>query len=207
MTSKDADTSYAFWTSPDGSFTVTYSLELFHEIDLQVNDGYRRIPHGGIEVGGLLFGTKDNGGIRLQGYLPIACEHATGPSFTLSERDEQELRRQIGDSRSNPELSGTVPLGWFIAHTRTSLRLTDREVEIFDRFFPEPGQLTVLVKPEKFQPTRFLFLVRQLDGTYPRDGAENAIILPLPGRANRPSEAPVPSIAAPAEKVAPEKIA
>jgi hypothetical protein len=207
MTSKDADTAYAFWTSPEGSFTVTYSLDLFHEIDLQVNDGYRRIPHGGIEVGGLLFGTKEDGGIRLQSLLPITCEHATGPSFTLSERDEQELRKQIGDSRSNPELSGMVPLGWFIAHTRTALRLTDREVEIFDRFFPQPGQLTVLVKPEKFQPTRFLFLVRQTDGSYWREGAENAIILPLPGRGNRPSEAPVPSIAAPDEKIAPEKIA
>jgi hypothetical protein len=77
--------------------------------------------------------------------------------------------------------------------------MNDREVEIFDRFFPEPGQLTVLVKPERFQPTRFAFLVRRSDGSYIQDGTNHAIILPLPGRANRSKDVPVPSITAPAQ--------
>ena len=34
-------------------------FSLFHEIDFVVNEGYRKIPHGGIEEGGLLFGAID----------------------------------------------------------------------------------------------------------------------------------------------------
>ena len=46
---------YAYWKVPDSETVVTYSLPLFHEIDFAVNEGYRKIPHGGIEEGGLLF--------------------------------------------------------------------------------------------------------------------------------------------------------
>ncbi len=59
MTTGDPDVEYAFWTSPGTTFTVTYPLGLFHEIDFQVNEGYRRIPHGGVETGGLLFGRSE----------------------------------------------------------------------------------------------------------------------------------------------------
>ena len=47
------------WTAPGASTTVTYSLPLFHEIDFVVNEGYRKISHGGVEVGGLLFGAVE----------------------------------------------------------------------------------------------------------------------------------------------------
>jgi len=88
-------------------------------------------------------------------------------------------------------------VGWFLAHTRGPLTLTDREVDLCDHFFAHPGMLTVLVKPERFQPTRFGFLVRGADGSLARDGVANAIILPLPGRNSKPSAGPVASIPAP----------
>lgn len=201
MTFKDTETDYAFWSSPDQSFTVIYSLEQFHEIDFQVSEAYRRIPHGGIEMGGLLFGRNEPGGIRVEAFRPIACEHATGPSFNLSERDLQDLQKQIEAFRSDTDLARMELLGWFIAHTRTPFQLTDREAALFDRFFPRRDQITVLVKPERFQPTRFAFLVRNPEGRMERDGALNAIILPLPGRSSRAANGPLPSIPAPAEPV------
>ncbi len=88
-------------------------------------------------------------------------------------------------------------LGWFLAHTRGPLTLTDREADLCDHFFAHPGMLTVLVKPERFQPTRFGFLVRAADGSLPRDGAAHAIILPLPGRNPKAASGPVASIPAP----------
>ncbi|HZS56979.1 MAG TPA: hypothetical protein VFA65_21415 [Bryobacteraceae bacterium] len=205
MTSKETEGAYAFWNSPGESFTVTYSLEQFHEIDFEVNEGYRRIPHGGIEVGGLLFGRSEDNGIRVQAFRPIACEHATGPSFNLSDHDLEQLQKQIAGSASDPELAGLEVVGWFIAHTRTPLRLNDREAELFDRFFPKANQITILIKPERFQPTKFGFFVRKADGSLERDAATSPVILPLPGRAARGAEGPVASIPAPAEKAASSK--
>jgi hypothetical protein len=203
MTSNGAEAHYAFWDSPERSFTITYSLEQFHEIDFQVNEGYRRIPHGGIEVGGLLFGRNEPAGIRVDAFRPIECEHATGPSFNLSERDLDELQKQISGSGSDPELAGLELVGWFIAHTRTPLRLTDRELAVFERFFPGRHQITALIKPERFQPTKFAFLARRADGSLERDGSARAVILPLPGRGIRGADGPLASIPAPAEKASP----
>ena len=189
---------YAYWSIPGATAAVTYSLPLFHEIDFAVNEGYRKIPHGGIEEGGLLFGKIDEKGTQVETFRPIACEHASGPSFLLSEQDLTQLKAQIEGAAADPELKNLEIVGWFLAHTRGPLALTDREVDLCDRFFAGPGMITVLVKPERFQPTRFGFLVRGQDGSLPRDGAQNAIILPLPGRNAKAANGPMASIPAPA---------
>jgi hypothetical protein len=188
---------YAYWTVPDSGALVTYSLPLFHEIDFAVNEGYRKIPHGGIEEGGLLFGKIDEKDTRIEAFRAIRCEHASGPSLVLSERDLVLLTAQLADAGADPELAGLEPVGWFLAHTRGPLVLTDGEAELCDRYFARPGTLTVLAKPERFQPTRFGFLVRGKDGSLPRDATQTAVILPLPGRNARAANGPIASIPAP----------
>ena len=189
---------YAYWTVPGLGVSVTYSLPLFHEIDFAVNEGYRKIPHGGVEEGGLIFGKIDGSETRVEAFRPIQCEHASGPSLLLSERDLTALTAQLANATSDVELAALEPVGWFFAHTRGPLVLTEREAELFERYFKEPGMVTVLVKPERFQPTRFGFLVRGKDGGMPRDATQNAIILPLPGRNARAANGPIASIPAPA---------
>jgi hypothetical protein len=189
MSSSDSSAELAAWTQPGTSFTVEYSLPLFHEIDFFLNEGYRRIPHGGIELGGLLFGRAISNGIRIEAFRPIECEHASGPSFKLSERDIAGLRKQIEDGES-----GLQVLGWFVAHTRSELRMNDMEAALFDELLPGPEKVTLLVKPEKFKSTRFTFLVRGANGSIERDGIEQAFVLPLPGRTARVD--PVPAILA-----------
>lgn len=196
-TSTTPDADYAFWAAPGSSFKVTYSLATFHEIDFVVNEGYRRIPHGGIEMGGLLFGHSNQDGLRIETFRPIECEHASGPSFNLSEKDIAGLEQQISAAASDPELSGLQVLGWFIAHTRGPLKFTEKEKLLFDRLFPGANRLTVLIKPERFRPTRFGFLVRDQTGQVNTDATATAII--LPGRGTQGREGPVPSIAAPPE--------
>lgn len=192
---------FATWTEPETAFQVQYSLPVFHEIDFLVTEGYRRIPHGGIEIGGLLFGSRSAGGARIEAFRPIQCEHALGPSFKLSERDIAGLRDQIARVDHDPELGGFETLGWFIAHTRGPLALTHTETRLFDELLPGPGMLTVLIKPEKFKPTLFAFLVRGRDGEIKIDGTDRAIILPLPGEPI--TFQPEPAAAASPEKVSP----
>jgi hypothetical protein len=195
----------AIWTAPGASTTVTYSLPLFHEIDFAVNEGYRKIPHGGVEVGGLLFGTVEKDGTRIEAFRPIACDHASGPSFVLSEGDLERLMVQLDTAGSDPELASLKPVGWFLSRTRSPLQLIERELVLFDLFFPEPGMLTVMVKPERFQPTRFTFLVRDREGKVARDAGPPPVILPLPGRGTSSADQSVPATPAPvASSAAPQ---
>jgi hypothetical protein len=196
----DKPAEQAYWTISGTTARVVYSLPLFQDIDFAVNEGYRKIPHGGIEIGALLFGSVDQSGATIEAFRRIECEHVFGPSFILSDRDLSVLEAQIQNAPSDPDLRDLRLIGWFLAHTRGPLQLTDPELELFDRFFPNPGQLTLLVKPERFQPTLFGFLVRGADGKMPRDASQDAVILPLPGRAGRstPGAAgPQPSLTAP----------
>ncbi len=200
MTPADSNTEYAYWTAPEESFTVTYSLAVFHEIDFEVNEGFRRIPHGGIETGALLFGKLAQNSATIEAFRAIECEHASGPSFNLSERDVERLREQLAAAASDPELAGFEVLGWMVAHTRSPLQMNGREVVLFDELFPGPGKIMLLAKPERFQPTRFGFIVRSADGRVDPDAAPSAIILPLPGRAGRAAETPAASIPAPIQR-------
>ena len=188
---------FAFWDVPGTSAKVIYSLRLFHEIDFAVNEGYRKIPHGGIEVGGLLLGVLTQDMVRIEAFRPIECEHASGPSLQFSERDLAELEQQLGSFAADTALDKLEPIGWFLAHTRGPLEMTEAELKHFERFFPGPLRVTVLVKPERFQPTRFGFLVRKPGGEMPREATSNAVILPLPGRSHKPGHL-IPSLAAPA---------
>ncbi|MGA8026024.1 MAG: hypothetical protein WB992_02690 [Bryobacteraceae bacterium] len=191
MTPTRSDVEYEVWTLPGTSFNITYPLGLLHEVDFLVNDGYRRIPHGGIEVGGLLIGQCDENSAHIEAFRTIECEHAAGPSFVLSERDLAGLRDQLDGLKDDPELGGMTAVGWFVAHTRSTLEMNDRESALFDRLFPGPGKITLLIKPERFQPTRFGFLARGADGHVQRDATQQAIVLPLSGRARRAVE-PIP---------------
>ncbi|MBV8809652.1 MAG: hypothetical protein JO033_13345 [Acidobacteriaceae bacterium] len=201
MATETSTPDYAFWTAGETNFTVVYSLGIFHEIDFAVNEGYRRIPYGGVEVGGLLFGHISEDRVTIDAFRSIECEHAAGPSFVLSSNDTAKLREQIAGIDADPDLAGLEVVGWFIAHTRGSLKLTEKELALFNEFFPGPGKLTVLVKPERFQPTRFGFLVRNEKEHMPTDASQSAIILPLPGRA-KANGGPVPSIPAPRDQAA-----
>lgn len=202
MTPLHPDAEYAVWNVPGTSFTVSYWLSLFHEIDFQVNEGYRRIPHGGMEVAGLLFGKSEANSARLEAFRNIDCEHSRGPSFIMSERDLERLREQIIAAACDAELSGLDLLGCFIAHTRSELKVNERDRALFNEFFPVPGKLLLLVKPERFQPTRFAFLLRGGDGKLEGDREDNAVILPGSARTDRPS-GPMPAIPAPAPRPAP----
>ncbi|MBV8571055.1 MAG: hypothetical protein JO319_10615 [Acidobacteriaceae bacterium] len=185
---------YAFWQTPDTAITVVYSLPLFHEIDFVVNEAYRSIPRGGIEVGGLLFGRKEASGVRIEAFRTVECEHARGPSFVLSENDLEKLARQLSTFDADPELSALEPVGWFVSHSRSVLEMREQEAEWFNRFFQPAGSIAVLAKPERFQPTRFVFLIRGTDGQMLPAG--DPIILPLAGARSGAGE-PIPSLPAP----------
>lgn len=194
---------YSTWKDARTGLTVEYSLPVFYELEFTIGEAFRRIPHGGIETGVLLVGERTADGVRIDSFRPIECEHASGPSFNLSERDLEKLREQLRLLGHGREDVNSAVLGWCIAHTRSDVALNARERELFDELFPGPRELTIIAKPERFKPTRFGFFIRDADGAYDSNAADSSLVLPPPPknarRGNRVSE-PEPIIARPARE-------
>ena len=181
MSSSSSAAPYGEWNSASAPFAIRYSRSLLQKIDFFVGDAYRRIPHGGLEVGGLLYGSMADGALMLVAYQPIECEHSQGPGFVLSEGDLEGLRKQM--SEPFREDGTDLPIaGWFISHCRSELALTPREAELFPELFPEAHAVTLLVKPEKFKATQYGFVVRSAAGTLDETRCQNPFLLPLATR-------------------------
>ena len=84
----------------------------------------------------------DEKGTRIEAFRPIACEHASGPSFLLSDHDLETRTRKLRIQQTDPELEGLHVVGWFLAHTRGPSTLTDREADLCDHYFAHPGMMT-----------------------------------------------------------------
>ena len=94
----------------------------------QVQDGVRMVPHGGIEVGGLLVGPKSReNGIVVDGIVPLSIKYEHGPSFRMSASDLASVAALVESVQADP--SKTV-VGLYRSQTRSSeiFRESDREI-------------------------------------------------------------------------------
>jgi len=181
----------AKWTVPECPFTIEYSPRVFDDIRLAVTDAFFSLPRGGAEIGGLLLGRQENGRIAILDSMPMECEHAFGPSFVLSERDQAKLAELVAAAGKNPHVK---PLGWWHSHTRSEIFLSDADQQVHNSFFPEPWQVAVVLKPHTFQPMRAGFFFREADGAIHASGSYQEIVLePMPMRPAGSAGVPPPS--------------
>jgi proteasome lid subunit RPN8/RPN11 len=156
---------FAAWTVAESPITIEYSLVVIEEIRHAVAEGFQRLSRGGIEVGGILYGTRDGRTVRVLAIRSIACEHARGPAFLLSDKDRKVLNEQLAADAQDPQLEGLISLGWFLSHTRSEIVLSDSDLELYSIFFPAPWQVTLVVRPGRGGAMRAGFFVREADGT------------------------------------------
>ncbi len=218
------ETEYQSWSAPKSSLRIEYPAAALEDMCADAVEALSRFRHGGVEIGGVLFGTHRDGTVRIVDYRPLDCEYAFGPRFTLSEKDRANLRELIFAPYRDPELRGLKVVGWYHSHTRSDLVLSPRDLELYERFFSEPWQIALVVRPEPHELSVAGFFVRDGDPrpmfetefrarrhrervtiTAPplRTGSE-----PAPARAQEPAAAPALSSAPePAPAPAPEPAA
>ena len=155
---------FATWSPAGQSFHIEYSVTVLEQIRETAVDGYHRVPHGGVETGGILYGTHQENAVRILAWRPIACGYARGPSFLLSEKDEAALEETLAALGVDAELVGLEPIGWYRAHTRSEVLLSDADLNFFNHFFPQPWQVGLIVRPASFAPTRAGFFFREGQG-------------------------------------------
>jgi proteasome lid subunit RPN8/RPN11 len=156
---------FAIWSAPELAFRIEYSAAVLEQIREISVDGYHRLPRGGVETGGVLFGTHQEDVVRIVAWREAVCEYAKGPSFLLSPKDEAALEGSLESWRGDAELARLEPVGWYRAHTRSEVALSDADMAFFNRFFPRPWQIGLIVRPASFAPTRAGFFFREADGS------------------------------------------
>lgn len=182
------------WSTDAHPLEIEYSTAVAEQIRAQAVEGFCRFPRGGVETGGILFGTADGNVVRIQASRPVPCEYAAGPSYVLSEKDEAALRRILEAARTEPELRGMTPVGWYHSHTRSEVFLSPQDLAIQDRYFPGRRQVALVLKPEPFGSARAGFFVREADGGMRTESSYREFTIPVPGRqrAEPPPREPEP---------------
>ena len=195
MTEKDAESEVATWKTAECPFPIEYSLRVLDDIRLAVVDAFFSLPRGGAEIGGILLGRYLNQQLAIADYVALDCEHAFGPSFTLSPRDQERLAESLASAEQNPDR--LRPVGWYHSHTRSEIFLSEADQDLHNRYFREPWQVALVLKPHAFHPTRAGFFFRETDGSIHGTASYQEFALePLPVR-------PVPAGVAPAMEFAP----
>jgi hypothetical protein len=185
VTEQAAEFIFGSWSTPEIQLTVEYPLEVLDEIRSAVCDGLQQLAHGGLEVGGVLFGVRRENTLRMLTWRPISCEHAHGPSLRLSPRDRIDLTRLLEVAKADSDLAGLQPVGWFLSHARSDIFLSQSDLEIFDGFFPERWQVALVLRPSKSGSARAGFFLREANGSLRSESSyKDFVVEPL----HRPGE-------------------
>ena len=149
---------------------VEYALPVIQEIQALALEGARS-GFSGVEVGGVLFGKREDRKIRILTFRPLAGNYSLGPHFATSEEDLSALQDLLEQAPKIRKLRGLEPVGWYRSQLDGDLALADRDLQIFERFFPDPSQVAVLLQASEYAPTRVRFYFCSRDGGAPQQSS------------------------------------
>lgn len=173
------------WKPEASTLAIEYAASVMEDLRQAGEQGFQTIPHGGIEIGAILFGTHTESAVRICEWRPIECSHARGPGFILSETDLAGITETLAQAAK--EMPGLEPVGWFHTHTRSEIFLSSEDIAIFDRFFPESWQVALVMRLKKENSATAGFFVREPDGSLRSEGSyQEFTVRPDPFALTRP---------------------
>jgi hypothetical protein len=169
------------WGIPQCSFTIDWPSAMLEQIGREIQ-GKVNSSLGEQETGGVLFGHKTPAAIELVTYRALACEHAMGPGFVLSGRDEKRLANLISAPATDPALKGLQALGWYHSHLRSRIFLSERDLQIHTRHFAAPYQIALVIRPAPDGHARAGFFFQESSGAMRTESSYEEFIIwaPLP---------------------------
>jgi len=171
---------FTTWSAAGHSIRIHYRNDLVNLISEAAWEGLQKVPRRGLEIGGVLYGERDGDDVRVLEWRPIACEHASGPSFELSERDKEKLRQQLLDTDAAPQ--GLMPVGWFHSRTKDGVFLSEADIALYQSFFPAAWQIALVVRPHLYDPPRAGFFFREPTGSVQAERSYGEFELPRRSR-------------------------
>src|ERR1019366_40416 len=177
MNATALDAELNVWQADDCAVRIAYSRAVMEELSLAATDGFNRLAHGGVEIGGVLFGVRDPDAVKILAHRALACEYAFGPSWMLSDNDRCALEDLLASPNTDSNLSGVQPVGWYISHTRSEILLSERDLRLFLQYFPEIWQIALVLRPHRFDPVRAGFFFRDPDGSVQAASSHHEFII------------------------------
>lgn len=145
------------WELPRLKAGLHLSLDVVDRIERDALTAFRAVTQRGSEIGGLLLGrvTNDPHVCSIEDYALVSCDYTRGPLYHLSEADEGRLRAALAQPHGD-----LAVVGYFRSHTRKDITLDENDIALFDRYFPAPDAVALLVKPFSMKPSRGAFFLR-----------------------------------------------
>jgi hypothetical protein len=132
--------------------------------------------------------------VIIEGHVPLDCEHAFGPSFTLSPNDHTKLEGLLAEAKRSAVMDA---VGWYHSHTRSEIFFSPADIEVHNRFFPKLWHVALVVRPRTLGPAGAGFFFRETNGSIHGEASYAEFTLqnlplraaaPLPARTPRMSE-------------------
>ncbi|HEV2444478.1 MAG TPA: hypothetical protein VGS58_01090 [Candidatus Sulfopaludibacter sp.] len=170
-----AGTEYV-WRDPDRGISIHIPLPAADRLASEAMEAYRALPHGGLEIGGLLLGDSAGSTISILDYVPVESEHRTGPAYRLSEADLMAFAAAL---LHHPEA-----IGIYRTTRYESLSLLEDDISLFYQHFRRREALYLLIDPAAGRAAFFLpengSLVKVHDFEFRRGGLEGETAEPVP---------------------------
>jgi len=176
------------WRIPQFAFLVECAFPVLEQIRLEVEAAHN-LAADGRETGGVLFGTAEDGRIRILAAQPLECEHAFGPGFVLSENDEERLSQTIAAPAGGSTPRGLQALGWYHSHLRSGILLSERDQQIHSRYFGAPHQVALVVQPRSAGAARAGIFFQDASGVLRTDASYHEFTIEAPAPEIKPADA------------------
>jgi proteasome lid subunit RPN8/RPN11 len=157
--------------SGEDSVVVHMHLDAVDGIARDVVEGLTSSRRG-IEAGGLLLGHAEPGDrprVWIDRYQRLACEHRLGPRFSLDAKDIEELEKAAAAIHQSSELN---IVGFYRSHPHPGFQLEEADHELIARYFSDPGDLILLIRPESAASISAQFFARNAAGEVRPSGGE-----------------------------------
>src|SRR5579863_4550162 len=101
-----------------------------------------------LETGVLLLGRVVAGprpAVWIERYQRVPCEHRFGPKFILDSGEITALEESAANILATGELA---VVGLYRSHTRPGFQLEESDLDLIRRYFSDPSDLVLLIKPD-----------------------------------------------------------
>jgi hypothetical protein len=126
---------------------------------------------------GLLFGTFENGSLRVDAVRQLPPKGQTSGLARLSQKQFDELLRI---ARQDPALENSGAVGWYRFHNTAELAPDEIEIEFHQKFFTRADHIGLILKGRDAETMQALLCTRGKDGSISR-AQQNGVSLFLRG--------------------------
>jgi hypothetical protein len=142
------------WEVAGKPISIQLSFDVIDRMSPDMLRGLGALKRRGAEVGGILLGRLEGNPptrVIVEDFEPVASEYLTGPSYNLSEKDlvafETAMERRKADAADKLSV-----VGFYRSHTRDELYMDDADLALARRYFAQPGNVFLIVKPFATRP-------------------------------------------------------